>query len=75
MVFYIFDQDWSIVRIDPIGKWLIYKVLWNSIQSRGSNNIFSLRNSLKKRAVRADLQQPPKFKFKIKNYHADGRFL
>ena len=66
-VFYIFDQDWSKSWIDPNRKWLIYKVLWNSIQSRGLNNIFSLRNSLKKRAVGADLQQPPKFKFKIKN--------
>jgi hypothetical protein len=27
-----------------------------------------LRNSLKKQAVGADLQQPPKFKFKIKKF-------
>jgi hypothetical protein len=69
-----------LIRIEPILGLLqlengLYMVLWNSIQSRGLNNIFSLRNSLKKRAVGADLQQPPKFKFKIKNYHADGHFL
>jgi hypothetical protein len=40
MVFYIFDQDWTNAWIDPIRKWLIYKVLWNSIQPRGLNNIF-----------------------------------
>jgi hypothetical protein len=70
----IFDQDWSKSWIDPNRKWLIYKVLWNSLQSRGINNIFSLRNSLKKRAVGADLQQPPKFKFKIKKLSRWGSF-
>ena len=70
----IFDQDWSKSWIDPNRKWLIDKVLWNSIQSRGLNNIFSLRNSLKKRAVGADLQQPPKFKFKIKKLSRCGSF-